>query len=195
MANDKKSGRKQFTKRALLKNLEDQQREALIDIILALDENKNINKRDIKKIFDYSKMTSGDICDLAKLNRKTLLDICTKDQNVKNPDGSYSLTNLIDYFRSKGSSGQVGSIEEKRKVETDILNKKLEALEERYILKEEVEKMLCERLESLFTFFNKEINIDTYKYANKTADEVKVLLEDMIRNALKSYRGTDETLQ
>ena len=194
MANDKKSNRKQFTKRALLKNLEDQQREALIDIILALDENKNINKRDIKKIFDYSKMTSGDICDLAKLNRKTLLDICTKDQNIKNSDGSYSLTNLIDYFRSKGS-GTVGSIEEKRKVETDILNKKLEALEERYILKEEVEKMLCERLENMFTYFTKEINVDTYKYANKTADEVKVLLEDMIRNALKSYRGTDEVIQ
>lgn len=172
-----------------LQQLNDDQRQMIHTIFDLLQSGKNVKKTDLQTVIDFTRLTNTEICDVSKLARSQLAEICAKDPTIKNSDGSYSLINLIQYFRGKSAaSGADGTIEEKRKIETQILEKKLADLGGRYTLNSDVEKMLADRLERLLICLDTEPKTNAYLYEQKTKEEAKELLEAFIRRAISEYR-------
>lgn len=169
------------------------QKSCLINVLDKIEKGLNINKSDLDSLTDYSKLSNGQICNVLKCTRNYLGQICAKDHSIKNGDGSYSLINAIGYLRnSKGGGGDSGSIEDKRLVETKILEKKLAELDEKYIERVEVEKILVSRLERLYTYLSTTLNRDLHLLANKNLSELEPIKDDIVRRALKAYGNEKE---
>jgi hypothetical protein len=174
-----------------LQQLNDDQRQMIHTIFDLLQSGKNIKRSDLQTVIDFTRLTNTEMCDVSKLARNQLAEICAKDPTIKNSDGSYSLVNLIQYLRGKGSTAlSEGSIEEKRKVETQILEKKLADLQGQYTLNTDVEKMLADRLDRLLTCLGNEPLANAYLYEQKTTDEARDLLNAFIRRAMTEYRDS-----
>lgn len=174
-----------------LQQLNDDQRQMIHTIFDLLQSGKNVKKSDLQTVIDFTRLTNTEICNVSKLARSQLAEICAKDPTIKNSDGSYSLINLIQYFRGKSAAvGADGSIEEKRKIETQILEKKLADLEGRYTLNTEVEKMFADRLDRLLICLDNEPNSNAYQYEHKTTEEAQELLSAFVRRAMTEYRDS-----
>lgn len=173
------------------------QKNCLVAVLDKIEQGLNINKSDLDALTDYSKLTNGQICDVLKCTRNYLGQICAKDVSIKNGDGSYSLINAINHIRNgKGSvelNGSDGSIEDKRVVETEILKKKLANLDEKYIERDQIEKILVSRLERLFTYLSTTLNRDLYLLENKTIEQLKPIKDDIIRKAMTAYGDESES--
>lgn len=174
-----------------LQQLNDDQRSMILKIFDIIQAGQNIKKSDIRSMVDFTRLTNTEICDVTKYARNQLSEICVKDPTIKNADGSYSLVNLIQYLRGKGSAVMSeGSMEAKRAVETQILEKKLADLQGQYTLNTEVEKMFTERLDRLLTCLDNEHKANAYLYENKPIDDIKELLKDFVLRAVTEYRGS-----
>lgn len=174
-----------------LQQLNDDQRQMIHTIFDLLQSGKNVKKSDLQTVIDFTRLTNTEMCDVSKLARNQLAEICAKDPTIKNSDGSYSLVNLIQYLRGKGSTAlSEGSIEEKRKVETQILEKKLADLQGQYTRNSDVEKMFADRLEMLLLCLDTEPKANAYLYENKTIEEAQELLQAFVRRAITEYRDS-----
>lgn len=190
-------GRKPSTKSyklTQLSQLSQDQKACLVSVLDKIELGLILNKSDLDLLTDYSKLSNGQICNVLKCTRKYLGQICAKDSSIKQGDGSYSLINAINHIRNnKNGGGDSGSIEDKRLVETKILEKKLAELDEKYIERTEVEKILVSRLERLYTYLSTTLNRDLYLLVNKSLSELQPIKDDIIRKALKAYG--DDTIK
>jgi hypothetical protein len=175
-------------KQTQLEQLSADQRACLTHILGKIERGGNVIKSDLDSFTDYSQLSNKKICDVLKITRKTLAEMSIKDHSIKNGNGTYSLINAVDYIRNgKGSASGDGSIEDKRVVETKILEKKLSELNEKYIERTEVEKFLVSRLERLNTYLGSTLDRDLHLLANKSLSELHPIKNDIIRKALKAY--------
>lgn len=181
-----------------LGQLSPDQKTCLAAVLDKIEQGLNINKSDLDALTDYSKLSNGQICDVLKCTRNYLAQICARDISIKNGDGSYSLINAINHIRNSKSTEIIGmasgSIEDKRVIETKILEKKLADLDERYIERGELEKILVSRLERLFTYLNTTLDRDLYLLENKKLFELQPIKDDIIRSAIAAYGDESELL-
>jgi hypothetical protein len=180
-----------FKKISLLTKLGEIQKKALLKVFELIEAGQVLKKSDLEPFNDFTRMSHTEIVKITKIASKQLSVITAKDPTIKNSDGSYSLVNLIQYLRGRGSTAiQEGSMEAKRAVETQILEKKLAEFEGQYTLNSDVEIMLADRLERLLICLDNEPKANAYLYENKTRDEARELLQAFIKRAITEYRDS-----
>lgn len=174
----------------------DFQKETMEKIYNKIYKRQQVHVKEIRGINDLYHMRFREFMEFTKLQTNEIAALEKECPTIKNPDGTYSCTNLIRHLKAKKKpTEEVKHIDEsdindrqrKTKLEADILEEKLNKLKETMVSKEEVEQAFSFRLKRLLTYLSSTLDIELWKLENKSRFELKSLKDEIIKKALDEY--------
>jgi hypothetical protein len=182
-------------KLSLLAQLDEKQKRTVIRVFDLLQSGNNVKKSDLRGIYDLTRLSVSEITGATKITRKQIGEICAKDPTIKNPDSTYSLTNLVKYLflnrkkgdKDSGSASVLTYKERKEMAEARIREVQLQKLLNESIPVSEHEEIMTARFRGLIDFIKINFECRFKQLANKTEAETKVLGRQLMCGMLRAY--------
>lgn len=177
-----------------LSMLLESQQKILSDILALIEAGKKIRSSDIDKLFDSTRCGANRIVDIFGVSKMTL-NRWNDDGCPRNVDKTYSIGAVYKWREEKliGRNVDKSNLPQ-RKLEAEIALKEAQVkkINGEVMDRDLVEQIMTSRASSLRNFFEKTFMANAVHLAGKNVDEVRVLLFELLRQAMDAYIGKAE---
>lgn len=191
----------EIARKVCLDVLEPDQVQAIQNLVGLLLEGKRIQKTHFYKLFDYKRLSLGHLRYVLNLQERQVEELLEEIPKADNGDDTYNLYIILKYLkgrkqriRSKADDedgDNDGSLQEKRRIEIEILKKKLEDINKNSIKLEDHEAVLSARAQQLKIYFTEVFQRNLWIFENKDKDELREISANMIKQAMDYYLSAE----
>ena len=179
----------------LILRLTELQRTALKNILSLLQQNKKIQPRDLSGLVDDNSCDGVRVLRCFAVSKQGLNTWVNSEGCPRNADGTYSIPAIYKWRVAKIEARYdqpIGLKEEKMKKETELLQARIDKMNDTTIDRALHETILVSRAGSLRSFFEKTFMSNAIHLAGKTVDEVRTVMYDLLKHAMDAYLGKGE---
>jgi hypothetical protein len=189
-------------KSLLTNDFNDLQKEILVKIFNKLWMKEFVKVKDIQGLIDLNHLRHQQFINITGLFKTQIVEMTHLNPTIKNPDGTYSLTNLLKYLRSKEYRKNTTKKEEEKITEEERNLTARERIDQAKAIQEEVKaskvqdetitveehkKILTTRFINLIDFIKINFECKFKELANKDEDEIKILGKKLMKELLTAY--------